>query len=332
MISKKLAHNQMKQFVDRFSEQNNMCNTSESVLNLSRREFLLGSVLSAGSLLLATGGQSKAAGPAALEGTTQKIPGLKELKLFDSCVTLGKFTSENCIVDAEQLLAIMDRYYINEALVHDYHARGVYPIEDGNRRLLNAISNRPRLHPVWILEPPILPGLKPSEKVVDELLDSGIRAVRLRLNSKGLFSWVWDDLLTILENHRIPCFLDFGTQTSTLGSLAEHDVDNLYIITHKHPDLPIILSHVMGGLGIHPAAIYLAYRSQNLYFDVTGILEYWRTIAYDVSPDRILFASGMPFTDPGILVSNVQYTLGLDNSAKKKICGDNLRRLIGGVR
>jgi hypothetical protein len=332
MTSKKLAYNQENQIMDRFNEQNDFHNTNESVINLSRREFLLGSMVTAGSLLLTTGGQSKANSPSALEGAGQKMPGLKELKLFDSCVTLGKFTSENCISTADQLLAIMDRYYIHEALVHDYHARAVYPIEAGNQRLMSAISKNPRLHPVWVLEPPILPGPKPAGKIVNELLDSAVRAVRLRLNSKGLFSWVWDDLLTILEDHRIPCFLDFGPQTSTQGSLTEHDVDNLYIIIQKHPNLPIILSHVMGGLGIHPAAIYLAYRSQNLYLDVTGILEYWRTIAYDLSSERVLFASGMPFTDPGILVSNVQYSLGLDDNAKKLICGDNLRRLIGGVR
>jgi predicted TIM-barrel fold metal-dependent hydrolase len=177
-----------------------------------------------------------------------------------------------------------------------------------------------------------MPGREPAEKVVNDLLDSGVRAARLRLISKGLFSWVWDDLLIRLEDHRIPCFLDFGTQTSTLGSLTDHDVDALHIIVNKYPNLPLILSHVMGGLGIHPAAIYLAYRSQNLYLDVTGILEYWRTFAYDISPERVLFASGMPFTDPGILVSNVQYATGLDHEAKKMILGDNLRRLMGGVR
>jgi len=301
---------------------------------MSLTSIAVGSVALPGSLSLCENGDSNLVTSLSSdsEGANQKMPGLKELKLFDSCVTLGRFTAENCISSSDQLLSIMDRYFIEEALVHDYHARSTYPIEDGNQRLMTAIRNYPRLHPVWILEPPIMPGRKPAEKTVNELLDSGVRAVRLRFNIKGLFSWVWDDLLTVIEDHRIPCFLDFGTQTSTQGSLTDHDVDNLHIIVKKHPDLPIILSHIMGGLGIHPAALYLAYRSQNLHLDVSGILEYWRTVAYDLSPERVLFASGMPFTDPGILVSNVQYALGLDKKAKKMICGDNLRRLVKGVR
>jgi predicted TIM-barrel fold metal-dependent hydrolase len=329
MISKTMSDSQINQF----DEKTDLRNTNKTGSTLTRRKFIIGSTLSAGALIFAAGNiQGNTNAPKILEGGSPKMPGLKDLKLFDSCVTLGKFTSENCISTSEQLISIMDRYYIEEALVHDYHARSTYPIEHGNQRLMNAVRNFPRLHPVWVLEPPIMPGRKPAEKIVNELLEAGVRAVRLRLNTKGLFSWVWEDLLTVFEDHRIPCFLDFGSITSTLGSLTDHNVDHMHIIVQKHPNLPLILSLVMGGLGIHPAAIYLAYRSQNLYLDVTGILEYWRNVAYDISPERVLFASGMPFTDPGVLVSNVQYALDLDENAKKMICGDNLRQLIGGVR
>ncbi|MHB9034793.1 MAG: hypothetical protein ACYC6L_17320, partial [Anaerolineae bacterium] len=61
---------------------------------------------------------------------------MASLRLFDSCVTLGRFSSANCIPTADALLALMDRYGIAEALVHEYHARGVAPPEHGNRRLM----------------------------------------------------------------------------------------------------------------------------------------------------------------------------------------------------
>jgi len=301
---------------------------------LSRRTFIKNTALIAGAGLIVTDSFNNvnASTSSKIRNENGDFPSLNELGIFDSCVTLGKFTSEISINSANELISIMDRYFIKEALVHDYHALSAYPIEHGNERLMKAIANNSRLHPVWVLEPPVAPGLKPAEKIVNDLLNAGVRAVRLRFNTKALFSWMWDDLLTVLEDHRIPCFLDFGTTTTTLGTLTDHNVDNLQIVVHKHPNLPIILSHVMGGLGIHPAAIYLTYRSQNLYLDVSGLLEYWRTVAYEVSPERILYASGMPFTDPGILVSNVQYALGLDANDKKMICGDNLRKLLGGVR
>src|SRR4030043_1796954 len=99
---------------------------------LSRRDLLINSALIAGAGIIAPGGLNKMFDR---PGESKiKIPGLKELRLFDSCVTLGRYSSEISIKSAEQLLSIMDRYYIEEALVHDYHARVLYPIEDGNRR------------------------------------------------------------------------------------------------------------------------------------------------------------------------------------------------------
>ncbi len=260
------------------------------------------------------------------------MPDLKGLRLFDSCVTLGRFSSEICIPSGADLIAIMDRYCIAEALVHEFHARALYPLQHGNQRLFGLLERNPRLHPVWVLEPPLDPGLDAAEKMVTAMLEAGVRVARLRLRAKGVLPWLWQDLCSALEAHRIPCFLDFGPPESTLGSLNDFEVDSLYCLCLDHPHLPLILSHVMGGLGVHPAVSYLMRRTDNLYIDITGILEYWRKVAYDLGPERVLFATGMPFTDPGILISNVQYTPGLDESGKKMICGDNLRRLIEGVR
>jgi predicted TIM-barrel fold metal-dependent hydrolase len=260
------------------------------------------------------------------------MPGLEELGLFDSCVTLGRFSSEICIPGAGELVAPLDRYAIAEALVHDYHARGIYPLAHGNRRLLEAVKGQPRLHPVWVLEPPLRPDPADAERVVADMLAAGVRAARLRVRAKGALAWLWEELLGALESHRVPCFLDYGSPESTQGDLSDVDVDMLRSIVLAHPDLPFILSHVMGGLGVHPGVTYLLRRVPNLHLDITGILEYWREAAKDAGPERILFATGMPFTDPGILVSNVQYARGLSTSEKRLICGGTLRRLLGGVR
>jgi predicted TIM-barrel fold metal-dependent hydrolase len=261
----------------------------------------------------------------------QTMPALSELGLFDSCVTLGRFSSEICIPGAADLIAILDRYGIAEALVHDYHARMIHPLEHGNRRVLEMTQAHPRLHPVWVLEPPVNPkdGAFP---LVEGMLAAGVRAARLRLRAKGSLPWVWEDLLAALEAHRVPCFLDYGPMESTLGDLTDPDMDALRTMVLAHPDLPFILSHVMGGLGVHPAVAYLIRRVPNLHLDIGGILEYWRETARDAGPERVLFASGMPFTDPGILVSNVQYARGFSAVEKRMICGGNLRRLLGGAR
>ena len=260
------------------------------------------------------------------------MPGLEDLGLFDSCVTLGRFSSETCIPTTADLLPILDRYRIREALVHDYHARGIYPLSHGNRRVMDQVSGQPRLHPVWVLEPALAPGAAAAEGIVAEMLAAGVHAARLRIRAKGALPWVWEDLLGALASHRVPCFLDYGSPESTLGELSDGDVDALRTMVLAHPDLPFILSHVMGGLGVHPGVAYLVRRVPNLHIDITGILEYWREAARDAGPDRVLFATGMPFTDPGILVSNVQYARGMTLAEKRLVCGDTLRALLGGVR
>jgi len=260
------------------------------------------------------------------------MPDLRELRLFDSCVTLGRFMGGPCIATADELLAIMDRYCIEEALVHEYHARAVYPLEDGNRRLMELIRGKPRLHPVWVLEPPPRPGRAPADRMVDDMLKAGVRAARLRPRAKGALPWIWDNLLGALEARRVPCFIDFGDGNNTLGSPNDQDVDALRTMAMAHPRLPMILSHVMGGLGVHPAIVPLIRSVPNLHLDITGILEYWRTVAHEVGPDRVFFATGVPFTDPGIPISNVQYAMDLDEKAKRMICGGNLRNLLKGAQ
>jgi len=258
------------------------------------------------------------------------MPDLRDLRLFDSCVTLGRFSGV-CIPSADELLRIMDKYCIEEALVHDYHARSVVPVIKGNRRALGEASKSKRLHPVWVLEPPEPSSPEACGRMVSEMLDSGARAARLCMRRMGCVPWFWDGLLDCLEARRAPAFLDFGDNASTRGELGDYDVDSIYQMASRRPHLPVILSHIKGGLRIHPAVLPMMRRLPNVYLDISGVQIYWRYAALGIGADRVLFASGMPFTDPGILVSNIQYHHELDLQAKKLVCGDNLRRLLGGV-
>ena len=268
---------------------------------------------------------------------THKMPDLGGLSLFDSCITLGRVVHSSCPrwlgtgEGGADIIETLDRYGIAEALVHDHHARLLYPREHGNRRLLRRIEGIPRLHPVWVLEPPKEPGSDAAKAVVEEMLSAGVRVARLRMRPVPPLPWLWEDLCSALEEHRVPCLLDFGG-VRTRGAMTDQDVNGVREIALAHPELPLILSHVMGGLGIHPAVVPLVRRVETVHLDTTGIIDYWREVAREVGPERVLFATGAPFTDPGILISNVQYARGLDEEAKRLICGGNLRRLIGGVR
>jgi len=260
------------------------------------------------------------------------MPALEDLGLFDSCVTFGRFTAgpgQPCIT-AGNVIGILDRLRIREALVHEEHARQIHPREHGNRRLLEAIKDMPRLHPAWVIEPPVTPGREAAAHVVGEMLEAGVRAARFPLRHMPLHAWLWEDLCAELAAHRVPCFFDFGW-TATQGDLNDVDINGVRDIALAFTDLPIVLSNLFGGLGVHPEVVPLIHRTPNVMIDITGIMRYWRDVARDVGPDRVLFATGMPFAEPLTYVSNVQYARGLNEKAKKMICGDNLRRLLRAV-
>lgn len=262
-----------------------------------------------------------------------KVPDLDSLNLFDSCVTLGRMVSSRYpeYLTKDNIIPMLDRYHIAEALVHEHHARLVYPREHGNRRLLEDIASMPRLHPVWVIEPPKQPGRDAAEKLIGELLSSSVKVARLPMKKAPPMLWLWKDLLGILEAHRIPCFLDFGS-AGTLGEMTDSDVSGVRDIALAHPELPLVLSGILGGLGVHYGIVPLIRRVENLYIDIAGILEFWREVARDVGPDRVLFSTHSPFADTSLYLSNVQYARGLDTEAKRMICGDNLRHLMRDVR
>ena len=118
------------------------------------------------------------------------------------------------------------------------------------------------------------------------------------------------------------------------GNLVPDDliVDQIRKICLAHPNLQMILSHVSGGLGLSHAVLPLMRRVPNLHLDITSVIDYWRKAAIEIGPERVFFATGMPFYDPAILVSNVQHCHEIDDDAKRRICGDNLRLLLEGVR
>jgi predicted TIM-barrel fold metal-dependent hydrolase len=271
---------------------------------------------------------------------TKKAPQISDLRLFDSCVTLGRMARAGTPMwlTPENILSVMDKYDISEALVHHTEARMTYPRSEGNRRLLKEIEGMSRLHPVWVLEPPASPDPRAARDMVEEMVAAGVKVARLMMGVAPPLHWLWKDLCEALEEHKVPCFLDFAPTGyhapygSTLGNPDDWAIHQLREICLAHPKLPLVLSHISGGLGIAYSVLPLMRRVPNLSLDITGVMDHWRKAAAELGPERVFFASGMPFYDPAILVSNVQYAHEITDDAKRKICGDNLRRLMEVVR
>jgi hypothetical protein len=263
---------------------------------------------------------------------TTTMPDIRELALLDSCVTLGRscMASVPESLTAENVLAVMDKHNIAEALVHANEARLVRPRRRGNERLLREIAGLDRLHPVWVLEPPKRPDRPGARKLVEEMLAAGVGAARLMMGHVPPLHWIWRDLCEALEARRVPCLLDFAPvrRASTQCLPDPLMLEKLLEICRAHPLLPMILSHHSGGLGLSSVTVPLLQRAPNVLIDITSVLDYWRTVARDLGPHRVVFATGMPFYDPATFVANVQYDADLGAEAKRLICGDNVRNLL----
>jgi predicted TIM-barrel fold metal-dependent hydrolase len=235
------------------------------------------------------------------------------------------------------VLPVLDRYGIREALVTSNFARLHRSHRRGNVWTVEFCKLSPRLHPVWVFEPPVTPGREAARTAVVEMRGQGARVARLLMGQGGAapLLWWWRELLEALRERRIPCLVDFGScdyfHGSTNGVPDDAQVDGLRAIVLAFPNLHFILSHACGGLGIAGSVLPLMQRCPNLHLDVSSILDYWRRAVRDLGPERVFFATGMPYFDPGTCVSNVQYEPGLSAEAKKLIMGGNMRRLLEAV-
>ncbi|KKL03907.1 hypothetical protein LCGC14_2621450, partial [marine sediment metagenome] len=175
----------------------------------------------------------------------EKMPDIRELRLLDGCVTLGRLAVAGVAdLTVDNVLEVMDAHDIAEALVHSNEARLVHPRSHGNERLLRDVAGLDRLHPVWALSPPARPDPSAAAGIVDEMISAGVRVARLMMGHVPPLHWIWKDLCEALEARRVPCLLDFAPLGPPATSYPGESlmIDKLRDICLAHPDLPMILS------------------------------------------------------------------------------------------
>jgi len=217
--------------------------------------------------------------------TRHPIPAIDDLQPFDTCVVVGRLADAAAPVNltTENVLPVLDRYGIREALVTSNFARLHRPHRRGNAWTVEFCTLSPRLHPVWVFEPPVTPGREAARAAVAEMRGQGARVARLLMGQGGAapLLWWWQDLLKALRERRIPCLVDFGScdyfHGSTNGVPNDAQVDGLRAIVLAFPNLHFILSHACGGLGIAGSVLPLMQRCPNLHLDISSIINHaWR--------------------------------------------------------
>ena len=247
------------------------------------------------------------------------------LDFFDCNVTLGKIKTPmpGGVLDADRLLAEMDRYGVHEALFYHVFAKRNAPAR-GNAMAVKAAARSDRLHPCWVLLPPATRELPPLETLEGQMKHAGVRAVRIAPDAGNhMFSLakvVCGVLFTWLARLRIPLFVE-------LGPVPWQDVDTLL---DTYPGLRLVLTDVTYRVNRELYPRLIAY--PELFVETSGLEQHCgiQDLCERFGPERMLFGSRMPWLCAGAAKHAIE-TAGISDEAKRLIAGDNLRRLLGEV-
>jgi len=230
----------------------------------------------------------------------------------------------------DDVLRWMDHCGIAGALVTHTLSITDDPIHARQRLAAEIARAADRLFPVWAVLPPQAGDFERSpDDLIKVLADHDVRAVKLFPESHA---WPLDEAvigptLEALERRRILTLLDIQEVAPHPG-VAFEKLDRLL---SAHPDLPLLLQRQ--NWGVQRAVVALMERHSNLHIELSSY-QAWRVVEQYVErfgPDRLLFGTGLPAMSAGAARAFVDYAR-IPAEAKRKIAGENLSRLLGGLR
>ena len=216
------------------------------------------------------------------------------LDFLDCNVVVGKIKTPmpGGILDAERLLAEMDRYGIREALVYHALAKRNAP-ERGNALAAEAASRSERLHPCWFLLPPGTDETPPLEQLAAAMQASRVRAVRMAPDAGNhtfsLSKVVCGELLGWLAAAHVPLFLE-------QQCVSWVDIDN---ILETYSGLPLVLTDASYRIN---RDLYPRLKAcEDLYVETSGLEQHCelQDMCERFGAGRLLFGSRMPYLCAG---------------------------------
>jgi len=244
---------------------------------------------------------------------------------FDACVRIGRTRARphyEMEGTAENILGAMDRFRIAEALV--YHACGdeTHPAV-GNRLLLEATADEPRLHPCLTILPPATDEFPPPDRHLPQLVEQGVRAVRMSPTDHAyrFATATCAELFEQLQAMRMPLFVDMS-RFSDWAAIDE--------VAGDFPQLRLVL--VSFSYGHTRQAYPVLHRREHIYLEIHGY-ELHNGLEHFIprfGAERLLFGSGIPEFTPASTMTMLACAC-ISAADKHKIARDNLVKLLEGV-
>lgn len=234
----------------------------------------------------------------------------------------------------EELLAELDHYHLNEAVVTHALARD-YSTEYGNSLLQQELKGEDRLYGCWVLPVHPHPDDMPVEQMVDEMLNAGVRIARVYPPNRiplTVTPWLGYETFRILESHRVPLLLtdsDMGAWPDQ-GKIG-YTTEMVYDICKTFSNLPVII--VRFNYQLILAAHAMLKEFDNLYLEISNYTTHRgvELVVNEFGSHRLIYGSGLPMQNPGASLAILRYA-GITDEQKRDIAGDNLRRLMSEVK
>lgn len=215
----------------------------------------------------------------------------------------------------EGLLAIMDRFGIERALVYHPHAAN-YSTAEGNRLLMELLQGKPRLVPQWVVNA----VLDDPNTLGPQMIAAGVRSVRLcpKTNLYLFTRWMVGHWLEWLQANNLALWLPAEDAESR----------DVYETLSHFPALPVVL--VGATYGQLSTVLPLMRALPNLHLDLSrwDVYEGPRRVCDEFGIGRMLYGSHLPEFEPGSYLFHLHHC-GFSEMELRAVCGGNLERLLG---
>ncbi len=238
---------------------------------------------------------------------------------FDCNVMFGMWPFNDNDYSLERVIGILEKHQIDKALIASLKG-ALYNDVDGNDETLSVCRAHDNLYPVGTINPGRFIG---ADEETARLKEDGFTAVRIfnEFVNLDFSSYVFAAMLKIFQRYSMPLIVN-GMDvnfTSCIKDIAKNCADTA---------MPVI---VLDACGYDLSEIIEAAKSVgNLYFSTKGFntLESIELFCEEVSPERLLFGSGIPFSYGNQSIFKIQ-SAETSNSVKEDIFSNNLIKLMG---
>lgn len=250
---------------------------------------------------------------------------------FDGDIGVGRSGLGYPVFDnPRELLALMDRYNIEKALVYDRGAveSGLF---DRYELVLSFCAGCERLLPTISLAPPATGEAPPPEELIELILHNGIKAVRVwpKFHQFDFDPFNFGALLERLEAHRVPVF--YHSQ-GAYDHPWEHRLAwrNIREVAQAFPQLPLVV--IWNGMLENRRTLPILAQCPNVLTDLNCVsFQFIEYVVENFGCEHLLFASHYPYHDPGVFTAWVNYS-GISDAQRDAVAFGNLQRLVEGIR